>query len=219
MSNMPALAIAAFPFAFAVLGPPARAVAQEDVWRLDLSGPVTYWIADVTPGSGATEQDRTMARWALDAWGAQATPPVRFVEGDRGTATIRVFWTPLIGGTYGETRARRIEGRRGADVFVRPDTEGLGSDVAAVAAGDPLYRDTIVYLTCVHELGHAFGLLHTRAYADIMYTFQWGGDIVAYFRRFREQLADRGSIPEADPFSDGDRAAFHALYPDPTPVD
>jgi len=197
----------------------APAHAQEDVWRLDLSEPITYWIAEAAPESGVSEADRTMARWALEAWGAQASPPVRFVEGDRGTAILRIHWTPLIGGTYGETRARRIQGRRGADVFVRPDTEGLGRDVAAVAASDPLFRDTIVYLTCVHELGHAFGLTHTRAYADIMYTFQWGGDIVAYFRRFRDQLDDHASIPHADPFSDGDRAAFHALYPDPTPVD
>jgi len=196
---------------------PAR--AQEDVWRLDVSEPVTYWIAEASPESGVTEADRTMARWALDAWGAQASPPVRFEPGERGTATIRIYWTPLIGGTYGETRARRIQGRRGADVFVRPNTEGLGPDVAAVAARDPLFRDTIVYLTCVHELGHAFGLTHTRAYADIMYTFQWGGDIVAYFRRFRDQLDDHESIPSANPFSEGDRAAFHALYPDPMPVD
>ena len=47
--------------------------AQEDVWRLDVSEPVTYWIAEATPESGVTEADRTMARWALDVgrimWG------------------------------------------------------------------------------------------------------------------------------------------------------
>lgn len=193
--------------------------AQDDVWRLDVSGPVTYYIAEATPGSGVREEDREMARWALDAWGAQANPPVRFEEGDRGSATIRIFWAPPVGGAYGEMRARRIEGRRGADIFVRPDTESLGTDIARVARGDPLFRDTIVYLTCIHELGHAFGLVHTRTFADIMYSFQWGGDIVAYFRRFRDQLDDRASIPAADPFSEGDRAAFQALYADPTHVD
>jgi hypothetical protein len=188
------------------------ASAQDDAWRLDVSEPITYYIAEATPGSGVSEEDRTMARWALDAWGAQANPPVRFEPGDRGTATIRIFWAPMVGGTYGEMRARRIEGRRGADVFVRPDTDGLGPGVAAAASRDRLYQDTIVYLTCVHELGHAFGLVHTRAYADIMYSFQWGGDVVAYFRRFRDQLDELRSIPDADPFSEGDRAAFRALY-------
>ena len=201
--------------ALATSGP---APAQE-VWRLDVSQPITYYIAEATPGTGVREEDRMLARWALEAWGAQASPPIRFEPGDRGAATIRVFWAPPVGGAYGQMRARRVEGRPGADIFVRPDTESLGTEVASAARGDPLFRDTVVYLTCVHELGHAFGLGHTRAFADIMYSFQWGGDIVAYFKRFRDQLDDRAGIPAADPFSSGDRAAFRDLYPDPTPVD
>ena len=55
-------------------------------------------------------------------------------------------------------------------------------------------RDTIVYLTCLHESGHALGLVHTRAFADIMYSFQYGGDITAYFERYRVQLKMRADI-------------------------
>jgi len=196
-----------------LLALPSTAPAQQlDAWRLDVSEPVTYFIAGVSPGSGVTEDDRTLARWALEAWGAQADPSVRFEAAPEGSAIIRIFWVPSGGGMYGEMRARRIEGHNGADLFIRPDTDGLGPDIAAMARNDPLFRDAVVYLTCIHELGHAFGLVHTRVFDDIMYSFQWGGDFVAYFMRFRDQFDDRDGIRTANPFSVGDRAAFEALY-------
>jgi hypothetical protein len=196
-----------------VLGGPAALCAQEGAWRLDLTEPVTYFIADGSSDSGTQARDRTLAVWALEAWGARALPPVTFTPGPEGSAVIRIYWVPAGGGLYGEMRARRIGMRRGADIFVRPDMEGLGADIAEMARRDPLFRDTVVYLTCVHELGHAFGLIHTAAFADIMYSFQHGGDFVAYFRRFRDQLTEWKDIPRASPFSGGDRAAFRELYP------
>jgi hypothetical protein len=108
-----------------------------------------------------------------------------------------------------------VDGRPAADVFVLPDTDALGPDIARVARTDRLFRDTIVYLTCVHELGHAFGLEHTDAFADIMYSFQYGGDFVAYFRRFRDKLRSRDDIRGASPFSPADGAAMRSLYSGP----
>ncbi len=91
-----------------------------------------------------------------------------------------------------------VEGVRGAEVYVLPPATGsYGSD--------PLLRDTVVYLTCLHETGHALGLAHTAAFADIMYSFQHGGDIAEYFARYRRQLSARRDIPKHSGASDADR--------------
>ena len=72
--------------------------------------------------------------------------------------------------------------------------------------GDRLLRDAIVYLTCLHESGHALGLSHTKAFADIMYSFQYGGDIDEYFGRYRRKLQTRADIAKNSGMSAEDRA-------------
>ena len=63
-----------------------------------------------------------------------------------------------------------------------------------------------------HELGHAFGLGHTAEYDDIMYSFQYGGDFVEYFRRFRRKLEGRHAIPLTSPFAPGDLDGLARIY-------
>jgi hypothetical protein len=202
-----------FVLATAPLAATQRLPPQQEVWRLDRSEPITYFIAEGSPESGFKEGDRTLAVWALEAWGRQADPAVDVAPGPEATATIRIYWVAAGAGLYGEMRGRMVNGRRAADVFVHPDTESLGLDIAQRARLDPLFRDSVVYLTCVHELGHAFGLAHTSAFPDIMYSFQYGGDFVDYFMRFREQLEVWDDIQQASPFSAADGDVFRALYP------
>ena len=60
------------------------------------------------------------------------------------------------------------------------DVDSPGPDIAQRAKGDILFpRDSIVYLTCLHE-PHALGAEHTQDFRDIMYYFGYGGDVVEY---------------------------------------
>ena len=92
------------------------------------------------------------------------------------------------------------------------DCNALGVEIAQKARSDPLLRDSIVYLTCLHELGHALGLAHTDAFADIMYFFGFGGDIVNYFGRYRAQIRVRSDIASVPGMSPADVARLRALY-------
>ena len=92
----------------------------------------------------------------------------------------------------------------------------LGAEVYIVTPGerdgDELLRDAIVYLTCVHETGHALGLAHTAEFADIMYSFQYGGDIDEYFGRYRRMLSVRSDIRKHSGMSDADRRRLAKLF-------
>lgn len=172
--------------------------------------PITYFIEEGSPGSGFRSSDRVLAQWALEAWAREADPALELRSTPEHEAAIRVHWVRADEGLYGETQMHLVDGRPVADVYVRPDLTGLGQDIEEAGATDPLFRETVVYLTCVHEIGHAFGLGHTDAFADIMYSFQFGGDFVAYFRRFRAELVERDDIRTTSPFSEADGEALRA---------
>ena len=192
---------------------PGRAFQAREPQALDVSAPIPYFIADGTGRAGFRPGDRELAGWALAAWQRHAGIALGLVAAAESTALVRLYWADPREGQYGEMRPLIVGGRNGAAVYIRPDMDGLGPEIAQRAAVDDLLRDSIVYLTCLHELGHALGLSHTASFADIMYFFGYGGDIVEYFGRYRRQLRSRADIARVSGLSDGDIKRLHALYP------
>jgi hypothetical protein len=165
--------------------------AAPDVW--------TYWVqpcnAEIRKATNCEAPDLQLAAWALEAWekasdGGLTMKPVSSPD----DARLRIFWAGSNLRLYGEARPIEVNGHRGAELYILPDLDALGESIAAAGAGDKLYRDSIVYLTCLHEAGHALGLPHNRDFQDIMYSFQYGGDIVEYFSRYRRNLKIRDDI-------------------------
>jgi hypothetical protein len=163
-----------------------------------MASDLRYWIAPCTrPETACKADDPQLAQWALEAWQRASAGKLRLqgvAEMER--AHIRVHWAASNQGLYGEARPIEVDGVRGAEVYVLPDLNAMTRDIAQAARLDGLLRDAIVYLTCLHETGHALGLAHTAGFADIMYSFQFGGDIPEYFARYRRLLSTRQDIPK-----------------------
>jgi hypothetical protein len=173
---------------------------------------IPYFVADGSGRTGYRDGDRELAAWALAAWQRSAGTGLRFEPAPENSALVRVYWADPADGQYGEMVPFLVGDRRGAAVYIRPDTGALGPDIARQARLDSLLRDSIVYLTCLHELGHALGLRHTDMFADIMYSFQFGGDIPEYFARYRRQIKSRADIAATSGLSPADAEHLRAIY-------
>jgi matrixin len=142
-------------------------------------------------------------------------------------------WTAAAQGRF---RLERTSGKDGAGVRVhfftrdwrygmtraRPDPRtGLITDaevvVAADADGDALDRRIVIYLTALHELGHALGLSHSADISDIMYLFRLEGDGERFFGAYRKRLrsADDIGSPLATGLSAEDVRVLRRLYDQP----
>ena len=167
-------------------------------------------------GTGFRAADRDLAAWAFDSWARESRGGLTLQPAVEDKARIRLLWVPLGSNLFGEMRRIVVDGEPGAAVYVLPDLDGLGADIAGRAKQDPLWRDTIVFLTCVHEIGHALGLPHTADERDIMYSFGYGGDIVEYFSRYRRKLKVRTDMRTVSALSEVDVQKLRTLHPRPS---
>ncbi len=188
----------------------AAGVVQAEEW--------TYWIepctAEAEKATACRPGDPELGKWALEAWSRESNGAITFKPADsEAHARLRIHWASGQGNLYGEAVPFRFEGKRGSSIYVLPDTRMLGRDIAIATRTDEMLRDAIVYLTCLHESGHGIGFEHTAAFADIMYSFRYGGDITEYFGRYRRLLKKRAEIAEHSGISDADRTVLRTRYP------
>ena len=156
-------------------------------------------VRTAPPGAGALE--RALAAWTSAADG-------RFVlqnAASRDAAAVRVRFAQA-DGIYGEAAPR-----------IDPTTGFIGSAevlIAADVAGDALHQRIVIYLTALHELGHALGLPHTSAFDDIMYSFRRADDGARYFGAYRRRLISSEDVgtARATGLSSADVAALRGLY-------
>jgi hypothetical protein len=164
---------------------------------------VAVWVDTGRAPLGASELvERAMKTWSDAADGRL----VLVRAASRDEAAIRVFFVQS-DTTYGEA-APRVDPATG--LIARADVA-----INAAVPDDPLDARIVVYLTALHELGHAIGLAHSDTFSAIMYRFRRPDDGARYFSAYRSKLrsiADVGSA-RATGLDPEDISAFRRLYP------
>lgn len=163
---------------------------------------VPVWVdLSHAPAGASPLIDRALKNWS-DASRGQLTL-VRAAT--RADGAIRIVF--LAGdGIYGEA-APRVDSATG---FIARADIAINSAVP----NDTLDAAIVVYLTALHELGHAIGLPHSDTFAAIMYRFRHPDDGERYFGAYRKKLRaidDIGS-PAATGLDAEDISVLRQLY-------
>jgi hypothetical protein len=188
-----------------LIGPPAPqglfAASPDAHWAVHSVIPVFIDRRNLPP-QGDQLVEKAMKTWTTASNGA-FTLQRTLAATDTG---IRIYFNGA-GGNYGETRPH-------IDAHGLIDAAEVNIAADAPIEVDPLTRGIVVYLTALHELGHALGLEHTRNFDDIMYLFRQPGDGPRYFGNYRRLLRtpeDIGSTT-ATGVSAYDVEALRTLY-------
>jgi hypothetical protein len=178
---------------------PERAPWMGKHWAT--GGVIKVWVDPLqAPPGGDVLVEKAMKTWTTAAAGRFDLQKI----GDE-SAPIRVHFMST-DYRYGVTDPR-VNPRSGR-------IERAEVAVAADAGRDGLERRIIVYLTALHELGHALGLEHTDDISSIMYLFRLPGDGDRFFGAYRQRLksADDIGSPSATGLTADDVVTLRKLY-------
>ena len=180
--------------------------------RLSSDHPLMLSIQAGAPDIGYQPGDAQLAHWAVGAWQRALQGQLEFRAGPPEDAQVTIEWTSGETGRFGDMRPVLVNGRRGAVLRIRPSTSGFGAEVDRRAAEDSVFRATVVYLTCLHELGHALGLSHSDNQRDIMVDFDTVDQASVFFERYRQRLDSLDQIATHSGLSANDVRRIQTLY-------